>query len=86
MTRLMRGLDLLLEERYRHLFGGFLAVVDLANDPIATYEHLASFRPARYRFPTAARHLGSSPTRQGCVRRRRGYCRQQLRPVAQHGI
>jgi uncharacterized protein len=41
----MRGLDLLLDDRYRHLFGGFLAVVDLANDPIATYEHLASFDP-----------------------------------------
>jgi uncharacterized protein len=41
----IRGLDLLLGERYRHLFGGFLAVVDLANDPVATYEHLASFDP-----------------------------------------
>jgi uncharacterized protein len=41
----MHGLDRLLEDRYRHLFGGFLTVVDLANDPIDTYEHLASFDP-----------------------------------------
>jgi uncharacterized protein len=41
----MCGLELLLNERYRRLFGGFLAVVDLVNDPIATYEHLASFDP-----------------------------------------
>ncbi|MBO0879499.1 MAG: FxsB family radical SAM/SPASM domain protein [Mycobacterium sp.] len=41
----MRGLDVLFDDRYRHLFGGFLAVVDLANDPISTYEHLASFNP-----------------------------------------
>jgi uncharacterized protein len=46
----MRGLDLLLDDRYRYLFGGFLAVVDLANDPIATYEHLASFDPPRIDF------------------------------------
>ncbi len=41
----MRGLNLLLDERYRHLFGSLLAVVDLANDPVSTYEHLASFNP-----------------------------------------
>jgi uncharacterized protein len=41
----MRGLDVLLDDRYRHLFGGFLAVIDLANDPISTYEHLAAFDP-----------------------------------------
>jgi uncharacterized protein len=46
----MRGLDLLLDDRYRHLFAGLLAVVDLANDPVATYEHLASFNPPRIDF------------------------------------
>jgi uncharacterized protein len=46
----VRGLDLLLDDRYRDLFCGFLAVVDLANDPIATYEHLASFDPPRIDF------------------------------------
>ena len=43
--QVMRGLRLLTADRYRHLFSGFLAVVDLANDPVATYESLARFSP-----------------------------------------
>jgi uncharacterized protein len=41
----MRGLRALTADRYRHLFSGFLAVVDLANDPVAAYESLARFSP-----------------------------------------
>lgn len=35
----------LLASSYSAIFVGILAVVDLANDPIATYEHLASYDP-----------------------------------------
>lgn len=41
----LRGLALLAEPRYRSLFAGILATVDLANEPVATYAHLASFEP-----------------------------------------
>src|SRR5262249_44243198 len=41
--RVVRGLDALTADRYRHLFSGFLAVIDLDNDPVTTYESLARF-------------------------------------------
>lgn len=41
----MRGLELLTNDRYRQLFGGLLAVVDLANDPVGTYNSLVAFAP-----------------------------------------
>lgn len=44
------GLHRLSEQRYRHLFGGLLCTVDLRNDPVATYEALASFNPPRIDF------------------------------------
>ncbi|RMI30213.1 FxsB family radical SAM/SPASM domain protein [Nocardia stercoris] len=40
-----RGLRLLGTDRYRHLFDGILAVIDLANDPVETYTALAEFEP-----------------------------------------
>src|SRR5512139_3433842 len=39
------GLEALTAERYRHLFGGLLATIDLRNDPVATYEALLEFEP-----------------------------------------
>jgi len=44
------GLDLLGSARYRHLFSGLLCVVDLHNDPAATYQALLEFRPPRIDF------------------------------------
>jgi uncharacterized protein len=40
-----RGLTLLTSDEYRHLFSGLLCTVDLANDPLDTYEALLEFRP-----------------------------------------
>jgi uncharacterized protein len=45
-----RGLLLLGTARYRHLFGGLLATVDLAADPVATYRSLLRFGPPRLDF------------------------------------
>jgi uncharacterized protein len=39
------GLRQLTADRYRHLFGGMLAAIDLRNDPIACYEALMEFDP-----------------------------------------
>jgi uncharacterized protein len=41
------GLKRLLAERYRHLFNGLLATVDVRNDPIRVYEDLLVFEPPR---------------------------------------
>jgi uncharacterized protein len=40
-----RGIDRLASDEFRHLFSAILAVVDLANDPVATYRALAQFNP-----------------------------------------
>ncbi|GGS68167.1 radical SAM protein [Nonomuraea spiralis] len=39
------ALGLLLTPEFRHLYNGLLCTVDLANDPIETYESLLQFRP-----------------------------------------
>ena len=44
-----RGLDLL-ADRYRHLYQGILCAIDLANDPVATYESLLDTEPPRIDF------------------------------------
>jgi uncharacterized protein len=44
-TRVRRALEVLASQRYRHLFGGLLCTIDLANDPIETYEALLEFEP-----------------------------------------
>jgi len=43
--RVMRGIRLLAGERYRPLFAGLLCTVDLANDPLRTYEALLESAP-----------------------------------------
>lgn len=45
-----RGIRRLTDDRYRHLFAGLLAVVDLRNDPVMTYESLAQFGPPKIDF------------------------------------
>jgi uncharacterized protein len=40
-----RGIDTLRSPKYRHMFGGLLAVVDLHNDPVEVYEELKRFDP-----------------------------------------
>jgi uncharacterized protein len=39
------GLERLTASGYRHLFGGLLCTLDLANDPVVTYKALLEFRP-----------------------------------------
>jgi uncharacterized protein len=39
------GLRRLTSDKYRHLFGGLLATVDITNDPLATYQALLAFQP-----------------------------------------
>ena len=40
-----RALRLLGKERFRRFYGGLLCTIDLANDPIATYEALLKYSP-----------------------------------------
>lgn len=44
------GLARLTGPRHRHLFGGLLCTVDLANDPLDVYEHLVAFEPPEIDF------------------------------------
>jgi uncharacterized protein len=44
------GLRLLASDRFRHLFNGLLCVVDIRNDPLATYEALLESSPPRVDF------------------------------------
>ncbi|WP_067721529.1 FxsB family cyclophane-forming radical SAM/SPASM peptide maturase [Nocardia yamanashiensis] len=44
-TRVAAGLGRLLDPAYRPLFSGLLCTVDLANDPVRTYEELCRFQP-----------------------------------------
>jgi uncharacterized protein len=44
------GLNRLRRAEFRHLFGGLLAVIDLRNEPVATYEALAAFEPPEIDF------------------------------------
>ncbi|GAA1013071.1 radical SAM protein [Acrocarpospora pleiomorpha] len=44
-TKVRAGLERLTAPEYRHLFGGLLCTIDLANDPATTYEALLEFRP-----------------------------------------
>ncbi len=46
----VRAIRRLNEARYRHLYGGILCTVDLANDPLDVYEHLLSFEPPEIDF------------------------------------
>jgi uncharacterized protein len=44
------GLRRLADERYRHLFSGLLCVIDVQNDPVATYQALLEFGPPKVDF------------------------------------
>ncbi|MEU9603586.1 radical SAM/SPASM protein FxsB, inactivated metallohydrolase extension form [Streptomyces sp. NPDC048057] len=46
----LKAVDLLREERYRHLYLGLLCTVDVANDPVAVYDALAELEPPRIDF------------------------------------
>ncbi|MEV5751930.1 FxsB family cyclophane-forming radical SAM/SPASM peptide maturase [Actinoallomurus sp. NPDC052308] len=43
--QVMRGLDLLRSEPYRHLYRRLLCTVDVANDPVRTFDELARLSP-----------------------------------------
>ncbi|MCP3821985.1 radical SAM/SPASM protein FxsB, inactivated metallohydrolase extension form [Streptomyces sp. A3M-1-3] len=43
----LRAVDLLREERYRHLYLGLLCTVDVANDPLAVHDSLTALAPPR---------------------------------------
>ncbi len=45
--RVLRGIRLLQEPEYRHLFSGVLCTVDVANDPVAVHDALAELAPPR---------------------------------------
>lgn len=45
-----RGLRVIQDSPNRHLFRGFLSVMDVENDPIATYRYLLSWEPPRLDF------------------------------------
>ncbi|MFC7549563.1 FxsB family cyclophane-forming radical SAM/SPASM peptide maturase [Plantactinospora sp. GCM10030261] len=45
--RVARGIALLNQQRHRSRFAGLLCTIDLANDPVATYESLLAFAPPR---------------------------------------
>ncbi len=51
----------LTEDRYRHLFNGLLCVIDLRNDPMATYEALLVFGPPKVDFLLPHGTWGSPP-------------------------
>ncbi|GAA2232720.1 hypothetical protein GCM10010232_19400 [Streptomyces amakusaensis] len=46
----LRAVELLRQERYRHLYLGLLCTVDIANDPVAVYDALAELAPPRVDF------------------------------------
>ncbi|WP_103962328.1 FxsB family cyclophane-forming radical SAM/SPASM peptide maturase [Nonomuraea solani] len=55
------GLERLTSPAYRHLFGGLLCTVDLANDPLVTYKALLEFAPPMVDFLLPHGHWGAPP-------------------------
>lgn len=49
-AQVLRALALLRRPQFRHLYGGILCTVDIANDPIAVYEALLEESPPRMDF------------------------------------
>jgi uncharacterized protein len=45
--RVLRAIDLLRTEEYRHLFGGLLCTVDVANEPVVVHDALTALSPPR---------------------------------------
>ncbi|MEE4542584.1 FxsB family cyclophane-forming radical SAM/SPASM peptide maturase [Streptomyces sp. V4-01] len=48
--RVLEGVRLLRQDRYRHLYAGLLCTVDAANDPVAVYDALAALAPPHIDF------------------------------------
>jgi len=48
--QVVRAVELLRSEPYRHLYAGLLCTIDLANDPVAVYEALVALDPPRIEF------------------------------------
>ncbi len=48
--RVVRAIDLLRSDRYRHLYLGLLCTIDLANEPLAVYDALVAHEPPRIDF------------------------------------
>ncbi len=48
--QVVRAVELLRTEPYRHLYAGLLCTIDLANDPVAVYEALVALEPPRIEF------------------------------------
>jgi uncharacterized protein len=48
--QVLRAIELLRTERYRHLYAGLLCTIDIANDPVAVYESLLELDPPRIDF------------------------------------
>ncbi|MEW1548927.1 radical SAM/SPASM protein FxsBH, inactivated beta-hydroxylase extension form [Streptomyces tsukubensis] len=46
----LKAVELLRQDRYRHLYLGLLCTVDVANDPVAVYDALAELEPPRIDF------------------------------------
>lgn len=49
-TAVSAGVHRLMQKSFRHLFAGLLCTIDLRNDPLATYEALASYGPPKIDF------------------------------------
>ena len=49
-TAVVRSLELLTSDRFRHLFNGLICTIDPRNDPVSTYEALLQFSPPEIDF------------------------------------
>ena len=61
--QVVRAIDLLRGDRYRHLYLGLLCTVDLANDPLAVYDALLAHDPPRIDFLTPHATWDNPPAR-----------------------
>ncbi|MFY1672767.1 FxsB family cyclophane-forming radical SAM/SPASM peptide maturase [Plantactinospora sp. WMMB334] len=57
----------LLRHDYRQLYSGLLCTIDIANDPIATYEALLEFAPPSVDFLLPHANWGTPPARRGAA-------------------
>ncbi len=48
--KVIRAIELLCTNRFRHLYSGLLCTIDIANDPVVGYESLAGLTPPRIDF------------------------------------
>jgi uncharacterized protein len=59
----VRAIRLLARDRFRHLYAGLLATIDIANDPVAVYESLLGLSPKRVDFLLPHATWDSPPAR-----------------------